>query len=243
GRFTQEDSYNVDGLNLYAYCRNNPVYFADPSGNICEKAANRIREKIANGDPVSNNERKKLAAYERNEERKQKSYEVSDSNPYNWTTERLQASMDAIYMAGIEERIRNDKSMWNDGPRQTITITPNGTVVLTQNNGIIEPASLALAQKIFGENVIHPEDKEGGRRPGMKGNYGNHSETRGIFWLESHGYDTHGAIQVSSHNACLSCGTVQRNKGINNITGFASKSKPRIPQKRIDYLKILGLKK
>ena len=70
GRFTQEDSYNVDGLNLYAYCRNNPVSYVDPSGNICEKAANRIREKIANGDPVSNNERRKLAAYERNEQRK-----------------------------------------------------------------------------------------------------------------------------------------------------------------------------
>ncbi len=69
GRFTQEDSYNVDGLNLYAYCRNNPVYYVDPSGNICETAANKIREKIANGDPVSNNERRKLAAYERNEAR------------------------------------------------------------------------------------------------------------------------------------------------------------------------------
>ena len=69
GRFTQEDSYNVDGLNLYAYCRNNPIYYVDPSENICETAANKIREKIANGDPVSNNERRKLAAYERNEAR------------------------------------------------------------------------------------------------------------------------------------------------------------------------------
>ncbi len=77
GRFTQEDSYNVDGLNLYVYCRNNPVSYVDPSGNICEKAANRIREKIANGDPVSNNERRKLAAYERNEARKQESNNTS----------------------------------------------------------------------------------------------------------------------------------------------------------------------
>ncbi len=69
GRFLQEDTYRGDGLNLYAYCRNNPVYYVDPSGNICETAANKIREKIANGDPVSNNERRKLAAYERNEAR------------------------------------------------------------------------------------------------------------------------------------------------------------------------------
>jgi RHS repeat-associated protein len=32
GRFTQEDTYRGDGLNLYAYCRNNPVGHYDPSG-------------------------------------------------------------------------------------------------------------------------------------------------------------------------------------------------------------------
>ena len=41
GRFTQEDTYRGDGLNLYAYCRNNPVYYADPSGHFtnCFKEA------------------------------------------------------------------------------------------------------------------------------------------------------------------------------------------------------------
>gem|GEM_PF-2544037 len=32
GRFTQEDVYRGDGLNLYAYCQNNPVIYYDPSG-------------------------------------------------------------------------------------------------------------------------------------------------------------------------------------------------------------------
>ena len=32
GRFVQEDVYRGDGLNLYAYCRNNPVVYYDPSG-------------------------------------------------------------------------------------------------------------------------------------------------------------------------------------------------------------------
>jgi len=41
GRFTQEDTYRGDGLNLYAYCANNPVYYVDPSGNVpqCVKQA------------------------------------------------------------------------------------------------------------------------------------------------------------------------------------------------------------
>ncbi len=33
GRFLQEDTYHGDGLNLYAYCANNPVMYYDPSGH------------------------------------------------------------------------------------------------------------------------------------------------------------------------------------------------------------------
>ena len=31
----QEDTYRGDGLNLYAYCANNPVRYIDPSGHWC----------------------------------------------------------------------------------------------------------------------------------------------------------------------------------------------------------------
>ncbi len=34
GRFLQEDTYRGDGLNLYAYCANNPVVYYDPSGHM-----------------------------------------------------------------------------------------------------------------------------------------------------------------------------------------------------------------
>ncbi len=67
-RFTQEDTYRGDGLNLYAYCRNNPVYYVDPSGHICDPAAQRIMEKLASNQ-ATRNEQKKLAAYLRNKDR------------------------------------------------------------------------------------------------------------------------------------------------------------------------------
>ena len=39
-RFMQEDTYRGDGLNLYAYCANNPVRYVDPSGHWCEVRQN-----------------------------------------------------------------------------------------------------------------------------------------------------------------------------------------------------------
>ncbi|OOM06314.1 RHS repeat-associated core domain-containing protein [Clostridium saccharobutylicum] len=44
GRFTQEDTYRGDGLNLYAYCGNNPVTYYDPSGFVCRTKYNAYKE-------------------------------------------------------------------------------------------------------------------------------------------------------------------------------------------------------
>ena len=45
GRFTQEDTYRGDGLNLYAYCDNNPVMYYDPSGHDCDDNAQKKTDK------------------------------------------------------------------------------------------------------------------------------------------------------------------------------------------------------
>ena len=75
GRFTQEDVYRGDGLNLYAYCGNNPVMYVDPSGyaevydpttnlypprtdyaqeecRIVVEAANSVKKKSDRSNPV-----------------------------------------------------------------------------------------------------------------------------------------------------------------------------------------------
>ena len=43
-RFLSEDMYYGDGLNLYAYCHNNPVGYVDPSGHICEKKQYKLEQ-------------------------------------------------------------------------------------------------------------------------------------------------------------------------------------------------------
>lgn len=70
GRFTQEDTYRGDGLNLYAYCRNNPVYYVDLSGNICKKRANTLMENVRNGKELTRKEKRQLGAHLRDKERK-----------------------------------------------------------------------------------------------------------------------------------------------------------------------------
>ncbi len=46
GRFTQEDIYRGDGLNLYAYCANNPVMYYDPSGYAGENCPPNNQAKV-----------------------------------------------------------------------------------------------------------------------------------------------------------------------------------------------------
>lgn len=61
-RFTQEDTYRGDGLNLYVYCRNNPVYYVDPSGNFCEKMAKKIIKLLREGG-ICREDLSKLQSY------------------------------------------------------------------------------------------------------------------------------------------------------------------------------------
>ena len=43
GRFLQEDTYRGGGLNLYAYCANNPVVYYDPSGHMPQYAEGGVQ--------------------------------------------------------------------------------------------------------------------------------------------------------------------------------------------------------
>jgi len=47
GRFMQEDVYQGDGMNLYAYCHNNPVVYYDSSGYSCHET-----DKINDGNDM-----------------------------------------------------------------------------------------------------------------------------------------------------------------------------------------------
>ncbi len=119
GRFSQEDKYEEDGLNLYNYCKNNPLLYVDPSGNICEKAYNRLIDK--GWENLSHNERKKVEAYERVRARIKKG-EGIDRNSYSEvrneskrqqeekkTREERKQDIDYLTRKYTEEDRRNNK--------------------------------------------------------------------------------------------------------------------------------------
>ena len=93
-RFTQEDTYRGDGLNLYAYCRNNPVYYVDPSGHICDPAAQKIMEKLGNNQ-AKQNEKRKLGSYLRNKAKHGETLNPAEMDAAN----RLGLNIEAISRA------------------------------------------------------------------------------------------------------------------------------------------------
>ena len=68
-RFLSEDTYYGDGLNLYAYCHNNPVGYVDPSGHeglICSKKYGELKKKVDEGGTLSDKEKRQVYEYEQN---------------------------------------------------------------------------------------------------------------------------------------------------------------------------------
>ena len=115
GRFTQEDTYRGDGLNLYAYCRNNPVYYADPSGHM-SKCMRDALQRVMERDGVTQ--------------------EQMDSDP----DRRFRLMADASNI--VKEQKRQQREQGNNSPENEIPALPGpgptlalpGPVVDTSDN-------------------------------------------------------------------------------------------------------------
>lgn len=196
-RFTQEDTYRGDGLNLYEYCRNNPAYYVDPSGhnpNCVKEAAQKYMDEGLSPEDAyrrayaEHAERKladdNLTAQERYqlEQRLERISNGQDTNnilkiPVTlWTDAELQRAVDSIHNAQYGGK------WWGNLCPMAVTVGPEGQVIVTKNGGPVRADSQAgqMAIQLFGSNVELPAGR-GSNYWRIGGDTENrHAEARGI---------------------------------------------------------------
>ena len=122
-RFLSEDTYYGDGLNLYAYCHNNPVRYVDPSGHeglICSKKYGELKKKETEGGTLSEKEKRQIYEYEQNQKKSNGAGSDSKTSYSKLFASRGGLSDFIIYDADVQLRNQlnekyNDevKRVWN----------------------------------------------------------------------------------------------------------------------------------
>lgn len=132
-RFTQEDTYRGDGLNLYAYCANNPVYYVDPSGNTLSNCQKDAYNKLRNEGFTA------AEAYQAVTNR-------IGVKTNAMTDRQLQMAVDYLYMTGNPDGY--------DYPVvYALTLAENGKIVFSANGRAPSHTAKKEATRMFGSNL------------------------------------------------------------------------------------------
>ena len=102
----QEDVYQGDGLNLYVYCRNNPVLYYDPSGYSC-KNSGEINCDGGNTEATTN-KYQKASLWERITKRKASVNELHPNPSDEFSNPRI-GPLDKAVSRNIREIIQTGK--------------------------------------------------------------------------------------------------------------------------------------
>ena len=120
-RFTQEDTYYGDGLNLYTYCQNNPILNHDPTGHGTKENSPYSRKEQQYIDAGADPDTARLAAecYP-DANSKQDLYNKYKSQGYNATDAKKLANYEIVHG---EERAKNyaANNVKKSGPDYTAT--------------------------------------------------------------------------------------------------------------------------
>ena len=186
GRFTQEDTYRGDGLNLYAYCANNPILYLDPSGNefvgykeclgrTHQKQLLKYMDASNLSDTLKNDIKGKIEDAKNN---KKKEIE----NPIHEVTEYYR---DLIKGSAIDENGRITEINKEDLIILAILNSDNGIKFSTKNGNISPHILIGTVRNKEGE-VIGAVDFYNSKAKGAKGRYEIRNNTQhGIYHTEA----------------------------------------------------------
>ena len=161
-RFTQEDTYYGDGLNLYTYCQNNPVLYHDPTGHGTKENSPYSRKEQQYIDAGADPDTAKLATQcYPDAKSKQDLYNKYKSQGYNATDAKKLANYEIVHG---EERAKNyaANNVKKSGPDYTATFpreNPN-TDWRTQNR--LNAQREAGAGKSGSSSIVEIVDEEKG---------------------------------------------------------------------------------
>ena len=142
-RFLSEDTYYGDGLNLYAYCHNNPVGYVDPSGHeglICSKKYGELKKKEAEGGTLSEKEKRQIYEYEQNQKKSNGAGSDSKSGRNTATT--------------IDYSYKFDRELANFNDDYEIRTTVDKDLILVQYSSDAPDASLCYWTTVDEANRI-----------------------------------------------------------------------------------------
>ena len=226
GRFTQEDTYRGDGLNLYAYCANNPVMYYDPSGHTNECNGGNTEQKeppetlaegvdnradfyvTPDGDAIPEGTCLAIG--------------LEGEDPKLRTAEQLQADADRIHSAIVTSSGQPDmKAQANRTTTVTQGYDSEGNVVhtVTTSTGVVTSSQKEVARSIYGDDVKIPTKSQ---VPPSTNTNSHHGEQQGIRVTEGQS----GRVQASSSGAghggaaCAPCSQAQVEAGVINVTGI-----------------------
>jgi len=136
GRFTQEDVYRGDGLNLYTYVQNNPVKYIDPSGYSCESKSD-----VYFGDLMSPEDAARYSEYWR------KSGIGSEKTWREFKEHNPNGTIDDYF------RLVKEQSPWPDGynPYENIINLKEGDtfyMVLDKKQRVTQPGGFGILDEV-----------------------------------------------------------------------------------------------
>ena len=171
-RFTQEDSYWGDGLNLYKYCRNNPVYYIDPGGNLPD-CVKEVYDKIKYQKGRKSLD-KVLEAY------REAGMEIPDDNILHkpisdWSDQELQWAVDNIYRASHDQYVSRSVL--------ALTISSQGDVILSANSRTPSSDAIGRALELFGNKLQVVEGDSYNNNNYFQFNNASHAEARAANYI------------------------------------------------------------
>ena len=188
-RFTQEDTYRGDGLNLYAYCANRPTYYIDPTGHWCDTkqdAFNKLAsERGLDPDKMDYDTKQRLMAEASNIVKEQK------KNPYA-TAQNATLALPEDASLPIKSAFESSASSWS-GNKKIYSVAYEIDLPASMYPGKSDAQHFQEANeqlhKVFDINPTFAQDMEtlypgiiNGVQPGPRGAYPRRAPVNTLTW-------------------------------------------------------------